>query len=61
MKSGSGKGVFLFNAKLGRIARSQLLDQTEMEITAGNQVIPQQIDVDVVLEDLTGKTESTAP
>lgn len=61
MKSGSGKGMFLFDAKLGRLARSELLDQTEMEITAGNQVIPQQIDVDVVLEDLTGKTASTAP
>lgn len=61
MKSGSGKGMFLFDAKLGRLARSELLDQTEMEITAGNQVIPQQIDVDVVLEDLTGKSASTAP
>lgn len=61
MKSGSGKGMFLFDAKLGRLARSELLDQTEMEITAGNQVIPQQIDVDVVLEDVTGKSASTAP
>lgn len=61
MKSGSGKGMFLFDAKLGRLARSELLDQTEMEITAGNQVIPQQIDVDAVLEDVTGKSASTAP
>lgn len=54
MKKADGDGLFLFDSKKGRVVRSELKDHTEMEITAGAQIIPQVVDVNVVLEDVTG-------